>query len=188
MTAERRERILSLTNELGALTYGDFTLSSGEHSTYYFDGRLLSLSPEGSSLLGPEFLQVAIESGAEAIGGLTLGADPIVSSVVLTSYLQNSPIQGFLVRKEAKGHGVGRLIEGPLKPGSKVLIVDDACSTGGSLFQAISAAEAEGCEVVHVAAIIDRHQGGGDELARRGYPFTAFLEATGDGIVHPVGD
>ena len=188
MTAERRERILSLTNELGALTYGDFTLSSGEHSTYYFDGRLLSLCPEGASLLGPEFLQVAIESGAEAIGGLTLGADPIVSSVVLTSYLQNSPIQGFLVRKEAKGHGADRLIEGPLKPGSKVLIVDDACSTGGSLFQAIAAAEAKGCEVVHVAAIIDRHQGGGEELARRGYPFTAFLESSGDGVVRPVSD
>lgn len=188
MTAERRERILSLTNELGALTYGDFVLSSGEHSTYYFDGRLLSLDPEGASLLGPEFLQIAQDSGAEAIGGLTLGADPIVSSVVLTSYLAGSPVQGFLVRKEAKGHGAGRLIEGPLKPGSKVLIVDDACSTGGSLFQAIAAAEAEGCTVVHVAAIIDRHQGGDEELARRGYPFTALLESTAEGVVRPVKD
>ena len=188
MTVERRERILSLTNELGALTYGDFTLSSGERSTYYFDGRLLSFNPAGAGLLGPEFLEVAIDSGAEAIGGLTLGADPIVSSAVLTSYLQGCPIQGFLVRKEAKGHGAGRLIEGPLKPGSNVLIVDDACSTGGSLFQAIAAAEAEGCKVVHVAAIIDRHQGGGEELARRGYAFTAFLESSSDGVIHPVGN
>jgi orotate phosphoribosyltransferase len=186
MTAERRERILARTKELGALTYGDFTLSSGEKSTYYFDGRLLSLDPEGASLLGPEFLQVAIDCGAEAIGGLTLGADPIVSGVVLTSYLQGSPVEGFLVRKEAKGHGVGRLIEGPLKPGSKVLIVDDACSTAGSLFQAIAAAEAEGCKVVHVAAIIDRHQGGDEELARRGYVFTAFLEGTEEGVVKVV--
>ena len=188
MTAERRERILSLTHELGALTYGDFTLSSGERSTYYFDGRLLSLNPEGAGLLGPEFLEVVIASGAEAIGGLTLGADPIVSSVVLTSYLQGCPIQGFLVRKEAKGHGAGRLIEGPLKPGSNVLIVDDACNTGGSLFQAIAAVEAEGCKVVHVAAIIDRHQGGGEELARRGYAFTALLESSSDGVIHPVGN
>ena len=186
MTAERRERILARTKELGALTYGDFTLSSGEKSTYYFDGRLLSLDPEGASLLGPEFLQVAIDCGAEAIGGLTLGADPIVSGVVLTSYLQGSPVQGFLVRKEAKGHGVGRLIEGPLKPHSRVAIVDDACSTAASLYHAIRAAEADGHTVVLVACILDRHQGGGERLAADGYPFLAILEGDTEGNVTPV--
>ena len=139
MTAERRERILARTKELGALTYGDFTLSSGEKSTYYFDGRLLSLDPEGASLLGPEFLQVAIDSGAEAIGGLTLGADPIVGAVVLASGLAGSPITGFLVRGEAKGHGTGRQIEGGLPQDARVVIIEDSITSGGSALKAIEA-------------------------------------------------
>ena len=187
MSTERRQRVLELTTELGALTYGDFVLSSGQHSPYYFDGRLLSLDAEGAALLGAEFLQVARECGAAAIGGLTLGADPIVASVAVSSHIAGgAPVRAFIVRKEAKEHGTGRLIEGPLAPGSSVVIVDDACSTGGSLFQAIAAAEAAGCTVAHVAAVIDRHQGGSDELRRRGYAFTALLESGGDGQVRVV--
>ena len=95
-------------------------------------------------------------------------------------------MRAFIVRKEAKEHGTGRLIEGPLTPGASVVIVDDACSTGGSLFQAIAAAEADGCTVVHVTAVIDRHQGGSDEIRRRGYTFTALLESGDDGEVRVV--
>ena len=186
MSTERRQRVLELAKELGALTFGDFILTSGQHSSYYFDGRLLSLDAEGAALLGAEFLDVANASGATAIGGLTLGADPIVASVAVESHHAGTPVRAFIVRKEAKTHGAGRLIEGPLPSGASVVIVDDACSTGGSLFQAIAAAEAEGCTVAHVATVIDRHQGGSDEIRRRGYPFTALLESGEDGQVRVV--
>ena len=186
MSTERRQRVLELAKELGALTFGDFILTSGQHSSYYFDGRLLSLDAEGAALLGAEFLDVANASGATAIGGLTLGADPIVASVAVESHHAGTPVRAFIVRKEAKTHGAGRLIEGPLASGASVVIVDDACSTGGSLFQAIAAAEAEGCTVAHVATVIDRHQGGSDEIRRRGYPFTALLESGEDGQVRVV--
>ena len=183
MTIDRRERILELAGERGAIIYGDFELTSGARSSYYFDGRLLSLDPEGARLIGQEMLAEVRACGAAAIGGPTLGADPIVASVVLTSYLEGTPVRGFLVRGEPKGHGTGKLIEGPLESGSDVCVVDDTCSTGGSLFKAITAAEAAGCRVVRVAAVLDRHQGGGDELRRRGYPFVALLEATPEGTV-----
>ena len=186
MSTERRTRVLELAKELGALTFGDFVLASGQHSSYYFDGRLLSLDAEGAALLGEEFLEVVRSCGASAIGGLTLGADPIVASVAVTSHLAGTPVSAFIVRKEAKGHGTGRLIEGPLATGESVVIVDDACSTGGSLFQAIDAAEAAGCTVAHVAAVIDRNQGGSDELRRRGYAFTALLASGDDGTVRVV--
>ncbi len=186
MSTERRQRVLELAKELGALTFGDFVLTSGQRSSYYFDGRLLSLDAEGSALLGAEFLEVAQASGATAIGGLTLGADPIVASVAVESHHAGTPVRAFIVRKEAKEHGTGRLIEGPLATGASVVIVDDACSTGGSLFQAIAAAEAEGCTVAHVATVIDRHQGGSDEIRRRGYAFTALLESGDDGEVRVV--
>lgn len=186
MTIERRRRILERARELGALTEGDFVLSSGERSGYYFDGRLLTLDPEGADLVSQEMLREAVSSGATAIGGPTLGADPIVGAVVLAGRLAGSPVRGFLVRGEAKGHGTGRLIEGPLSPADSVIVVDDTCSTGGSLFRAIAAAEAEGCRVVRVAVVLDRHQGGDEALRRRGYAFTALLEAAPDGTIDAV--
>ena len=188
MSTERRQRVLELAKELGALTYGDFVLTSGQRSSYYFDGRLISLDAEGSALLGAEFLDIVRGCGATAIGGLTLGADPIVASVAVTSHHAGAPVRGFIVRKEAKEHGAQRRIEGPLTPGASVVIVDDACSTGGSLFQAIEAAETVGCTVAHVAAVIDRRQGGSDELRRRGYAFTALLESGAAGDVQVVDD
>jgi orotate phosphoribosyltransferase len=187
MGSERRQRILDLALSLGALAYGDFVLSSGARSSYYFDGRLLTLDPEGAYLIGQELLQQALASGAGAIGGPTLGADPIVASVVVASFLEGRPVRGFLVRAEPKKHGARRLIEGPLEPGSRAVIVDDVCTTGGSLFRAIAAAEEAGCQVVHVAAVLDRREGGSQELLRRGYPFTALLEAAPEGGVKVVG-
>ena len=183
------ERLLEVALERGALKYGKFTLTSGKESTYYFDGRLLSLDPEGAQLIADAMLPILLEAGAEAVGGLTLGADPIVSSISLASHLRGEHIPGFIVRKEAKSHGMGQGIEGPLVPGSKVAIVDDVCTTAGSLFQAIEAAEAAGCTVVKVAAILDRKEGGSEELARRGYDFVALMSANSDGriqVVHPT--
>lgn len=181
------ERLLELALERGALKYGDFTLSSGKKSTYYFDGRILSLDPEGAVLIGRALLPLVRESGAEAVGGPTLAADPVVTAVALTSQLDGKGIPAFIVRKEAKGHGTGQLIEGGLQPGSRVAIVDDTCTTGGSLLHAIEAAEAVGCTVVKVLALLDRREGGAEELQKRGYDFTALMAASPEGKIEVVG-
>ena len=185
-TKAARHRLLALALERGALKYGDFTLSSGKKSRYYFDGRLLSLDPEGAHLIAQALLPCLNRAGAQAVGGLTLGADPIVAAVALVSHQAQHPIPGFIVRKEAKGHGTRQGIEGPLAPGSRVAIVDDVCTTGGSLFQAIAAAEAAGCTVVKVLAVLDRMEGGSAELRRLGYDFEALLAATPDGEIGVV--
>ena len=180
-------RLLDRALEVGALKFGEFVLSSGKKSSYYFDGRLLTLDAEGAYLVGKVLLPLVREAGAKAIGGPTLGGDPIVAAVALTSHLEDQPVKAFIVRKEAKGHGMGRMIEGPLEKGAPVAIVDDTCTTGGSLFHAIAAAEAFGCEVVKVIALLDRHEGGSEEMRRRGYDFTAIMEATPDGQVRVAG-
>ena len=185
MTAEA-ERLLELAERLGALTYGEFTLSSGKVSPYYFDGRLLTLDPEGAYLVGRALLPVVREAGAEAVGGPTLGADPMATAIAIASHLEETPIPAFIVRKKAKDHGTGRAIEGPLPEGCKVAVVDDTCTSGGSLLLAIEAAEAAGCRVVMVATVLDRREGGSDEIRRRGYPFWTLLEATSDGKVMPA--
>ncbi len=182
------QRILQVARERRALTYGDYTLSSGQKSSYYFDGRRLTLDPEGSYLVGRAFWQLLDGADVQAIGGPTLGADPIVTAVALTSHLEGNSMAAFIVRKEAKTHGTGQLIEGPLEKGSRVAIVDDSCSTGGSLFHAVEAAEAAGCTVVKVLAILDRHQGGSVELRRLGYEFVCLLEASPEGKVGVVGE
>ena len=182
------ERLLEIAIEKGALKYGDFTLSSGKHSSYYFDGRLLSLDPEGAFLIGKALYPLVSSSGAEAIGGPTLAADPVVTAVSITSQINGSGIPAFIVRKEAKEHGMTNLIEGPVRPGSKVSIVDDTCTTGGSLLHAIKAAESIGCEVVQVLAILDRREGGQEILAEQGYNFTAHMAANSEGVIEVVLD
>ena len=191
MTTEREQttaRLLELALERSAIRYGDFTLSSGRKSTYYFDGRLLSLDPEGAHLIGKAMLPLLSEAGVAAIGGPTLGADPIVAAVAMASWQQGTPLPAFIVRKEAKEHGTAQLIEGPLPPpGTSVAIVDDACTTGGSLFHAIAAAEAAGCTVGLVMAVLDRNEGGSDTIRQRGYRFASLLAAGADGSIRPSG-
>ena len=180
------EGLLSLSLARGALKYGQFTLSSGKTSSYYFDGRLLSLDPEGAMLIGQALLPLIRQAEAQAVGGPTLAADPIVTAVALASQEDGDGIPAFIVRKETKEHGMGQLIEGPLVAGSRVAIVDDTCTTGGSLLHAIAAAEGLGCNVVKVIALLDRREGGGDELRRRGYDFTALMAATPEGKIEVV--
>ena len=179
------ERLLELALERGAIKYGDFTLSSGKRSSYYFDGRLLSLDPAGAELIARLLLPEVQAAGAAAIGGTTLGADPIVAAAALASVHRPPPVSGFIVRKESKEHGMQQQIEGPLRPGCRVAIVDDVCTTGGSLFHAIAAAESAGCEVALTAAVLDRREGGSEELRRRGYRFLSLLEADATGRIVP---
>ena len=179
----RAERILARAAELGALRTGEFTLTSGQKSSYYFDGRLLTMDPEGADLISAAFLERISNVRAEAVGGPAMAAIPIVGALVLRSRLEGSPVAGFFVRPEAKSHGVAKQVEGPLEPGMRAAVFDDTVSTGGSLLHAIDAVQEMGCEVVLVLAVLDRHQGGSDEVRRRGLNFTALLEADAGGAV-----
>ena len=181
------EKILELAKRTGALMFGEFTLSAGGTSPYYFDGRLITLHPEGAYEIARALMPVLKECAAEAIAGPTLGADPIVAAVAVISHQEKHPIPGLIVRKEAKQHGGKRALEGPLTEGARVAVVDDTCTTGTSLLRAIDAVEAAGCEVVKVMCILDRHEGGSDEVRRRGYDFLSLLEADENGKIGPSG-
>lgn len=183
LNSELAKEILEISRNVGALQYGDFRLSSGAKSSYYFDGRLVSLNPEGAYLLGKAFLDEIREADIAAVGGPATAAIPIVTAIALMSRLEEIPVEAFFVRAEAKGHGMGQQIEGGLKPGSRVVIIDDVCSSGGSLFTAIRAVEKMGCRVVKVMTVLDRQQGGSDELRGSGYEFVALLEPAPDGTV-----
>jgi len=176
-------RTLERARELDALRYGDFTLTSGAKSKYYFDGRVLTLDPEGADLVSEAFLAMAVEAGATGVGGPTVAAVPIAGALALRSGQAGTPMDGYFVRDATKEHGARKQVEGAVKPGVKVVVFDDTVSTGGSLLVAMEAIQAFGCEVVAVLCVLDRRQGGSDEVRRRGVPFRAMLEADTDGNV-----
>jgi orotate phosphoribosyltransferase len=166
-------------------SYGDFVLASGLRSNYYYNGKLVSLSPRGAYLVGRLLFEALRGRGIEAVGGKALGADPLVTSVALVSELEGEPIPAFIVRSGQKDHGKGDAVaeayaadgELLLRPGRRVAIVDDVATTGGSSLDAVAAAEARGCAVAIVVAIVDRQQGAAENFAARGYPFTALFHA-----------
>ncbi len=165
---EYKSRLLKLLKEK-ALKIGKFKLSSGKESDYYLDERIVTLSSEGAYLTAKVMLDMLKDVKFDAIGGPTLAADPIVTSIVVISYTEGRNIDGFIIRKEPKGHGTGKLIEGPLNSGANVIIVDGTMTTGGSLLKAIQTVESEGCKVVKVIALIDRLEGGKEALESKGY-------------------
>jgi orotate phosphoribosyltransferase len=165
-----RERLRCLLRER-SLIFGDFTLASGRRSRFYFDSKRTTLLAEGSYLAAAEILKTLRERGirADAIGGMTLGADPLVCPVAALSHLEGPPLRAFIVRKEPKGHGTASAIEGDVPAGSRVVIVDDVVTSGGSTLRAIEAAAGAGLEVVAVLCLVDREEGGGELLGR--WPF-----------------
>jgi orotate phosphoribosyltransferase len=172
---ERTLRILELAHETGALLHGEFTLSSGKKSDHYFEGKRLTLHPEGAYLIGKEVLDRLEGTGIDAVGGLVMGAFPIITAVAVESFQEGRPIPTFIVREQPKEHGTRRKIEGHLKKGSKVAIVDDVITTGGSVLKAIKAVEEEGCKVEKVIVIVDRNEGGSELLKNEGYNFEAII-------------
>lgn len=175
LNTESAKKILEIAYEVGAFLRGEFTLTSGKKSNYYFDGKKLTLSPEGAYWVGKTVFDELTKIGVDAVGGVATGAYPIVTAVALVSHLEGKPIPSFIVREEPKEHGTKRQIEGHLKEGSRVAIVDDVITTGGSVLRAIEAVEAVNCKVVKVIVLVDRHEGGSDRLKEEGYDFTAVL-------------
>src|SRR5271155_12283 len=163
-----RGRLIALLKR-DALRTGTFTLASGRTSHYYVDGRTVTLSAEGAAVIGSGVLGLLGDlPGVAAIGGLTMGSDPIVGATLAVAGASGKPdLLGFLVRKEAKGHGMGKLVEGPLKPGMEVVIVDDVATTGGSSLQAVAAVESLGCRVARVIVVLDRLEGAAEAFASK---------------------
>lgn len=168
-----RERLKELLLEK-SYREGTFTLTSGKTSDFYIDGKQTTLLAEGAYLCGKLLFELIkqAESPITGVGGMTLGADPLVTAVAIVSHLEKNPIPAFIVRKEAKGHGTGNYIEGKnnLQPGAHVALVEDVVTTGGTLLKVIERVENEGFKVGMVATIIDREEGGAETLAEAGYP------------------
>ena len=158
---------------------GQFTLASGKESKYYIDARLTTMSPEGLSLIGPLALSRLHRSGwtIDAVGGLTLGADPISYAISYASADSDHPLRAFTVRKEAKSHGTGRTIEGPFRKGDRVAVIEDVITTGGSALRAIEAVRLESGMVVGVLALVDREEGGRQAIEAAGVPVISLVAA-----------
>jgi orotate phosphoribosyltransferase len=170
---EEKKRLLRILKDL-SYEEGDFTLTSGKKSTFYIDCKETTLNPEGMYLVGHLMYNKVREiEGAEAVGGVSIGGDPLVCSTVMVSYAASDPILGFFIRKEPKGHGTNLWIEGGknLRKGMNVVILEDVVTTGGSSLKAIDIAEKEGFVVKGLVVLLDRLQGGKDVIEAKGYTY-----------------
>ncbi|WP_243545257.1 orotate phosphoribosyltransferase [Pseudodesulfovibrio tunisiensis] len=149
---------------------GDFTLTSGKKSDFYFDCKQTALHPEGSYLIGKLFFEMLRDVDVKGVGGMTLGADPLISSVTVVSHLEDRGMPGFIIRKKAKGHGTGQYLEGMsnFEPGDKVALLEDVVTTGGTLITAAERVRDAGLEIVTVLSVLDRGEGGRENLRDAG--------------------
>ena len=173
-----RNGLISIIRE-HALKFGQFTLASGKQASYYLDCRMVTLHPKGANQIASGMLEL-IQSNhfgsiPDAVGGLAIGADPITASIVVHAGLRDCDMLGFMVRKEAKQHGTGKLVEGPVLPGMKCVIVEDVITSGGSALKAADAARDFGLEVIGVLGVIDRLEGGEAAFKAAGIPLATLL-------------
>jgi orotate phosphoribosyltransferase len=180
-----REQLRQLLLER-SVRFGDFTLSSGRRSSFYIDCRPSAMSAQGLTLIGRMGWQAIRAKGwrPKAVGGLTMGADPVAYAIAAASWGSDLVLDGFSVRKEAKEHGAGRKIEGNFMAGDPVVVIEDAITTGGSAQKAIDAVEAGGGRVVGVLAVVDREEGGKAVLEAGGREVVALMTAKELGLVH----
>ena len=173
-----RDRLRDLLIER-SLQRGDFVLASGARSTYYFDARKTLFSAEGQFLIGLVALEALRHEGLapDWVGGLTMGADPIAFAMAHRSWIDGDPIQAFSVRKEPKSHGLGSQIEGGLPSGAKVVVVEDALTSGGSSLRAIRALKEHGVQILATLTVVDREAGGRETLEGEGVPLIALYTA-----------
>jgi len=169
-STQLRTRLLALLRER-AFREGDFTLASGKKSNYYIDGRMIAVCPEGAWLIGEALVEQLQDVECNAVGGLAVGAVPIVTATMVACYRHGRPMEGFWVREKPKEHGMQKQIEGKLPENPQVVIVDDVITSGGSSLKAAEAVEAAGGKVVLMAAIVDRQQGAAELFESRGYPY-----------------
>jgi orotate phosphoribosyltransferase len=166
-----RQKLLELLAER-SVKRGNFILASGKSSTLYVDARTTTMSPEGLALIGPIAIEALRDANLkiDAVGGLTLGADPITYSIAVASYWSPPLLRAFSVRKDAKTHGTGKLIEGSFQAGDNVLVTEDVITTGASALRAIDAIKNAGGKIRSVLTLVDREDGGREAIERAGYP------------------
>ena len=180
--AELKQKLFELLN-VEALKRGKFLLSSGKESSYYLDGRVITLTPQGAYLVGSIILDMVSGRNLDAVGGPTLGADPICGAVAALSYLNNKPLKTFIVRKQAKDHGALRQVEGPaLKKGDQAILLDDVATTGKALIEAKQALDKIGVIVKQAIVIVDRQEGAADNLAKVGLELESIFKIVEFGL------
>lgn len=171
MTAEERNELMSIIREL-SYEERDVTLASGRKSNFYFDGKQTTLHKTGGLLVGKAFWDIVktFEGPIDGVGGLTLGADPIATATSIAAALEGTPVHAFIIRKEPKGHGTGQWLEGRknLPPGSRVVIVEDVTTTGGSSIKAVERAQEEGLVVLGIITLVDREEGAQENVTAAG--------------------
>jgi len=178
--SEMKERLGEIILER-SFQYRDnppFTLASGRESNYYFNCKPTTLDPEGMNLIGSIIFEMVKDSSITAAGGLTLGADPLANALSVISYQKGKPIKSFIVRKDAKDHGTKSAIEGNVKAGDRVLILDDVITTGGSTITAIEQANKAGLIIDRVITLIDREEGGRENIQQHVGKIEAILTRT----------
>jgi orotate phosphoribosyltransferase len=158
-----------------ALQIGQFKLASGKMSNYYLDCRKVTLDSSGANLIAEGMISLLENDYPDAVGGMAIGADPITAAIITLAGQRDRKLSGFIVRKEAKAHGTGRDVEGPVTSGMRAVIVEDVVTTGGSALAAIEKAEAAGLKVIGVLGIIDRLEGGRAAMAAKGYSLQTLL-------------
>ena len=179
-----KQRLIALVRELG-LKFGDFTLASGKKASFYLDCRKVTLDSQGAVQVAHGMLELLGEPWPNAVGGMAIGADPITAAIITIAGTQGKSLRGFIVRKEAKQHGTGKDVEGPVEPGQSCVIVEDVVTTGGSSLAAIEKVEAFGMKVLGVLAIIDRLEGGAAAFAAKGYKLQTLLTIRDFGLEPP---
>jgi len=180
--AQLKEKLFNLLNQ-EALKRGKFVLSSGKESNYYLDGRVITLSPQGAYLVASIILKMLEDKTVDAAGGPTLGADPIVGALAALSYINKQPIKTFIVRKQAKEHGTQQQIEGPaLKPGDRVILVDDVATSGKAILEAKQALDRIGVITEQAIVIVDRSQGAVENLAKAGLKLESIFKIADFGL------
>jgi len=165
-----------------ALKFGDFTLASGKKASFYLDTKQVTLDSTGARLVGEGILALLGDRLPKAVGGMSIGADPITAAVITLAGVRGLPLLGFMVRKEPKGHGTNRYIEGPVQPGDEAVIVEDVVTTGGSSLLAIDRALEFGMKISRVIAIVDRLEGGREAFGKRDIALDSLLTIRDFGI------
>jgi orotate phosphoribosyltransferase len=181
--AEARARLIDLLRER-SVTRGDFVLASGKRSSYYIDARRTTMSGRGQALIGTLGFAALRARGwtPRAVGGLTLGADPVAYAIAHAAHLAGDSLDAFSVRKEAKTHGTGRRIEGCFEAGDAVVVIEDVVTTGRSALDAIGAVRAAGGHVLGVLAVVDREEGGRREIEAAGFPVAVLVAVSDLGV------
>jgi orotate phosphoribosyltransferase len=181
MTAQERDELMRIVREL-SYEEREVTLASGRKSNFYFDGKQTALHSRGGLLVGKAFWQEVKQFAGpvHGVGGLTLGADPIATATSIAAALEGQGVHAFIIRKEPKGHGTGQWLEGRknLPPGSRVVIVEDVTTTGGSSMKAVERAREEGLEVVGIVTLVDREEGAREAIEGAGLPLRAVFTRT----------